>query len=294
MSNRDSLLQSEEVESGGAIPNSAHLEFSTTLTRPQILPTVLFSEPTAHGRELRTLDHLLPLLAHYPPERLCFICLDNSDDSSDPDSKLVSCCTRCYAVTHPGCWRDWRSSQASYARRTRVSGNRLAADPFLCSICKSGAARIQGEHVTIRWLEAFASFGRRSAHQVRVASGLFSALTGARGEDIRRPTTTDSDSDSSYDEEDFIDFIETEAELGSRGALSVFFCGNSKKFFLANSVFIILFLVLNVVISEADWIEETYQILGATLTLCMYGVLVTAYIMLKYQRILNQRYIGGT
>ena len=236
----------------------------------------------------RTFEHFLPLLTHCPPERLCFICLDGAEEDG---AKLVSCCSQCYAVTHTTCWKDWRWSQASHARRARVAGSRLASDPFLCSICKSGSARVEDERVTIRWLEAFSNFGQRSVHQVRAASGLFAALTGARGEEVRR--SSDNDSNASYDEEDFLDFVETEQELGNRGVRSTFFCGNSKKCIVGNIILFTFFIVGNGIISEIEVLPVSYQVMGNVLLIFAYLVCLAAYVNDRYQRIMNQRQLGS-
>ena len=241
-----------------------------------------------------TLEHFLPLLTHFPPERLCFICLDGTESEEDGSGKLVSCCSQCYAVTHAGCWRDWRSSQSSNARRTRVSGNRLISDPFLCSICKSGYARIDGERVPIRWLEAFAAFGQRSAiHQVRLASGLFSALTGARSEDVRGPVESADGEDGSYEEEEFLDFVESEGQLGSRGISSTFFCGNTSLCVMMNCVVLVLFLIGNAIVLQMNFLDgSTFLVMADTILIIVYLVFITVYVFYRYQRILNQRHLA--
>ena len=75
-------------------------------------------------------------------DRSCFICLED-------EPELVSCCSRCFGVAHKKCWKEWRSSQRLAAARTSSS----TRDPFLCSICKTGRARIQGETLSRDWIE---------------------------------------------------------------------------------------------------------------------------------------------
>ena len=81
----------------------------------------------------------LPLLG-----RTCFICLEE-------DEQLHSCCTQCFGVAHSRCWRDWRTNQRLSALRLQRQGG--GRDPFLCSICKTGRARLAGESVSREWLE---------------------------------------------------------------------------------------------------------------------------------------------
>jgi hypothetical protein len=88
------------------------------------------------------------LLLEHP--RACFICLEDDDE-------LVSCCTRCYGVAHARCWREWRANQRTSALRTRQSGNGRVRDPFLCSICKTGRARLEGESLHREWMETVLS-----------------------------------------------------------------------------------------------------------------------------------------
>ena len=226
-----------------------------------------------------------------PQERLCFICLDGSETAGDGGSKLVSCCSRCYAVTHPLCWTEWRGSQAHHARRSRLAGTRVNSDPFLCSICKSGSARIEGERVSVRWLEAFANFATQSgSHQVRFASGLFSALTGARDEARGgRVRIADADDEDDDDEEDFLDFMEAEHEANDPS----FFCGNSRKFFVLNLLMILLFIIFDMVLDQLGIVETSYIVMASVLTAIAYIVVLSSYVMIRYQRIVNQRRIGG-
>ena len=83
--------------------------------------------------------------------RACFICLED-------DEELVSCCTRCYGAAHSRCWKEWRANQRSSALRVRQAGGGAGSslatrDPFLCTICKSGRARLVGEVVNREWIE---------------------------------------------------------------------------------------------------------------------------------------------
>ena len=93
----------------------------------------------------------LPLLAPPPgSDRACFICLED-------DGELASCCSQCFGVAHARCWRECRASQRSNAIRSRMTGAGTVRDPFLCSICKTGRARVAGESVTREWMEVVLS-----------------------------------------------------------------------------------------------------------------------------------------
>jgi hypothetical protein len=223
--------------------------------------------------EMTNLDERQLSCVSLPTERMCFICLDGTESDSDP---LVPCCTRCYAVSHDKCWADWRSSQAGHARRLRLAGNRITADPFLCSICKSGSARVGGERVTIRWLESFANFGRSaSAHQVRFATGLFSALTNARNE-----TRT-----SSSDEEDFFEFMDSEVGNGN----SSFLCGNSKKFILINLLILTIGCIASMTISELGLVDGSILFLTGWIVFYVYLVILVGYGIWRFQTIMTRR-----
>jgi hypothetical protein len=89
--------------------------------------------------------HQVPMLG-----RCCFICLDD-------EGELISCCSRCYGVSHSRCWKEWRNSQRNSASRRRPGSSIRLADPFLCSICKTGRARLIGETVTRDWIEVVLS-----------------------------------------------------------------------------------------------------------------------------------------
>lgn len=209
-------------------------------------------------------------------ERLCFICLDGSE--ADEANNLVQCCTRCFTVAHTRCWREWRCSQASHARRARLSGNRVRMDPFICSICKSGSARLSGERVTVRWLESFANFATHTGHSIRFASGLFSALSGARNE---RAPDEETDSDTG---EDFLEFIE-EGGVNNMTLL----LGNVRRFFLVN-IIVIFCLILSVVIcNDFGLIETSFMVMSSIIAILAYVILVTTYIFLRYERLLNHR-----
>ncbi|KAF4752738.1 hypothetical protein FOZ62_026102, partial [Perkinsus olseni] len=107
---------------------------------------------------------------------------------------LVSCCDRCYAHVHRGCWAEWRQNQRMTALRSRLTGLRPSGtDPFLCSICKTGQACVDGESHDVAWLAAVtgtrSSRGRQSPWEVL---GSF----GAR---------SDNSSDSDEDDDLFAD-----------------------------------------------------------------------------------------
>lgn len=214
-------------------------------------------------------------------EGICFICLDGTEDLSSPDIRLVSCCSQCYAVTHIRCWKEWRLSQAAHARRVRVAGNRIGTDPFLCSICKSGAARLRGEWVSLRWLHSFANFGDDRGPRVRFASGLFAALTGAREENPTRPQ------DDEETDDDFLDYIENQPDSERVS----FFCGHTKKFLL------IVFALASgisgsiVALNQLNVVETSFLLMvSVTIILAFVGA-VTSYVLVRYNRLLNSRSI---
>ncbi|GAW83768.1 hypothetical protein, conserved [Plasmodium gonderi] len=70
----------------------------------------------------------------------CFICLEKNLE----DSHLISCCSLCTACVHKRCWYSWRKTQKLSSLRSRILGlNKL--DPLLCTICKTGTAKIKDE-----------------------------------------------------------------------------------------------------------------------------------------------------
>jgi len=106
-------------------------------------------------------------------ERACFICLEQDG----PEGELVSCCSTCYAVVHASCWQDWRTNQRAVAMRSRLLGQNPAANPFLCTICKSGTAMAPGDaEADLGWAEAAAA-------------------------QVERPDTVESDGDDSVEDE---------------------------------------------------------------------------------------------
>ena len=165
------------------------------------------------------------------------------------------------------------------ARRSRLAGNRVNADPFLCSICKSGSARIEGEQVSVRWLEAFANFANASGHQVRFASGLFSALTGARDESRWRGSPTASEDEDEHQEQDFLDFVESDA------GGSTLLCGNSRKFLAINLLLLLGLLIFDMVLDEAGIFETSYIVMFTIMVLLVYSASVASYVFIKYQRV---------
>ena len=276
--------------------SSQRTEIDETSNEP--LRPVRFLDPvlqhfilSRRSSQVSTQEHtpgaVLDMHAHnVPNERLCFICLDGTDDRSDVESSLVPCCSRCFAVTHPRCWKEWRRSQANYARRNRVAGNQINSDPFVCSICKSGSSRVTGELVSVRWLEAFASFSSSARNRVRVASGLFSALTGARQESHDEG---DLGGDEEDQEGDFLDFIEEEQERGS----GTFFCGDSKKFHVINFVLLITFGACVVSADEIGVAESSYIMLLVIISVGVYVLVLATYIFVRFQSLANRRRIQG-
>ncbi|CAD2114226.1 conserved Plasmodium protein, unknown function [Plasmodium vinckei] len=73
-------------------------------------------------------------------EFLCFICLEKNLK----DFVLYPCCSLCSAVVHKKCWYKLRKTQKLSSLRSKLLGlNKL--DPILCSICKTGVAKIEEE-----------------------------------------------------------------------------------------------------------------------------------------------------
>ena len=144
--------------------------------------------------------------------------------------------------------------------------------------------------MSVRWLEAFANCATQSSsHQVRFAYGLFSALTGARDRSRGgRVRIADAD-DEDDDEEDFLDFMEAEHEANDPS----FFCGNSRKFFVLNLLMILLFIIFDMVLDQLGIVQTSYIVMASVLTAIAYIVVLSSYVMIRYQRIVNQRRIGG-
>jgi hypothetical protein len=218
-------------------------------------------------------------------ERLCFICLDGS--SSEPSNHLLACCTRCFAAAHSHCWSSWRMSQANHARRLRISGTQINVDPFICSICKSGSARISGERVSRRWLEAFAFFGSLSNRTARLTTGLFSALSGSRNEQSVPSDTFQSTEEDS--EGDFLDFLEdADAERW------VLLTGGVRRFiginvFLATSVVISLLIMV-----QFFGFETSLCFILTLISAVTFFVSIGAYFFVRYERHMNVRRIEGS
>jgi hypothetical protein len=221
-------------------------------------------------------------------ERSCFICLDGRTDMKNPADFLLSCCSQCFAVAHRECWADWRGSQAGNARRTRITGNRISSDPFLCTICKSGLARVEGERVSLRWLESFTSLVSSTPNRLRAISGLFSALSGSLNGTISRGGDSESTS-SHFEEDDFFDFIDAETENDS----STFLCGNSKRYFALNMLGISLILTLFAILGKSGGFDTSFVVMAAVLSLILYGVVFASYVISRYTRIVNQRVVDG-
>ncbi len=152
-------------------------------------------------------------------------------------------------------------------------------DPFICTICKSGQAGVCGEYVTVRWLESFANFSRRASQRVRVASGLFSALTGARGERERE----DSDSlGEDNEEEEFIDSVE-------EGEISIV----NRKFFIINFLISLFYLIFICIITILYRIEIQYIILNLVLGALIHSIFIILYFFVKFQKFTNNRRLGN-
>ncbi|SBS91254.1 conserved Plasmodium protein, unknown function [Plasmodium malariae] len=79
-------------------------------------------------------------------ELFCFICLEKKLENS----LLLSCCSLCTACVHKKCWFSWRKTQKLSSLRSKLLGlNKL--DPLLCTICKTGTAKIEEER-DFNWL----------------------------------------------------------------------------------------------------------------------------------------------
>ncbi|SBT50342.1 conserved Plasmodium protein, unknown function [Plasmodium ovale wallikeri] len=79
-------------------------------------------------------------------ELFCFICLEKNLENSH----LLSCCSLCTACVHKKCWYSWRTTQKLSSLRSKLLGlNKL--DPLLCTICKTGTAKIE-EEKDFNWL----------------------------------------------------------------------------------------------------------------------------------------------
>ncbi|VWU48614.1 conserved protein, unknown function [Hepatocystis sp. ex Piliocolobus tephrosceles] len=79
-------------------------------------------------------------------ELFCFICLENDLENG----ALVSCCSLCTGRVHVKCWYNLREIQKLSSLRSKLLGlNKI--DPLICSICKTGKARIKHEK-DMKWL----------------------------------------------------------------------------------------------------------------------------------------------
>ena len=257
----------------------------STQTHPEDQPTAVSSrvhdntKSEASGSSPPVKNSLS--LGGMPLERVCFICLDTSNNHESIELRLVGCCSQCYAVSHIRCWKEWRVSQATHARRSRVAGNRVGTDPFLCSICKSGAARLRGEWVSLRWLHSFANFGDDRGPRVRFASGLFAALTGAREEARSRPEIEEESDD------DFLEYIENQSENDRVS----FLCGDTRKFIL---VFIAMVTALAgslVTLNQWGVLHSSFSLMTSVVILLGIVGVLTTYVLVRYNRLLNSRSI---
>jgi hypothetical protein len=202
-----------------------------------------------------------------PIERVCFICLD---DNHAEDDRLLPSCTRCCAMVHQSCWSNWRLSQSSHARRSRVSGIWSGSDPFLCSICKSGAARLEREIVSSRWLESFIDVNRSAYSYNRNSSGLFLALSRARNRE-------DEDEETENDD-----------EIGDFFSISPF--SFSSSLFTTQSLPVlalfvsILSIFAQVVIWKVFDLDTQLLVLSLTVTVCSTIGTVASAVLFEYQR----------
>ncbi|CDU20907.1 hypothetical protein YYC_01708 [Plasmodium yoelii 17X] len=89
-------------------------------------------KPVLHRKDINLEDE--------KTEFLCFICLEKNLKDFD----LYPCCSLCSAVVHKKCWYKLRKTQKLSSLRSKLLGlNKL--DPILCTICKTGVAKIEEE-----------------------------------------------------------------------------------------------------------------------------------------------------
>ncbi|KEG03889.1 conserved Plasmodium protein, unknown function [Plasmodium vinckei vinckei] len=81
-------------------------------------------------------------------EFLCFICLEKNSK----DFVLYPCCSLCSAVVHKKCWYKLRKTQKLNSLRSKLLGLNKS-DPILCSICKTGVAKIEEEGDDFKWAQ---------------------------------------------------------------------------------------------------------------------------------------------
>jgi hypothetical protein len=132
----------------------------------------------------------------------------------------------------------------------------------------------------VQWLEAFAHFSAGVRHPVRFASGLFTALTGARNESSSMAAEDDEDPER---EVDFLDFVE------DGGVDDTFLCGNNRKFVLINLLLVMGFLFFLTIVNQTGLIEPGYVIMCSVMVAVVYTVSLLTYIFLRYQRVMNHR-----
>lgn len=138
------------------------------------------------------------------------------------------------------------------------------------------------ERVSIRWLESFANFARSAtSHQVRFATGLFSALSGARDEARSRESPIESDG-SGEPEDDFFDYIDSELEQGHSSLVS-------HKFILINALVFGVLLLIYAALSELKLIDDELVFLTGLVTLCAYVVVLVGYVIWKFHKIMTRR-----
>jgi len=182
----------------------------------------------------------LPLLAPPGSDRACFICLEDDGD-------LVSCCSQCFGVAHTRCWRECRTSQRSNAIRSRMTGTSSLRDPFLCSICKTGRARMQGETVSREWMEV-------------VLSAVL--MRSRRGRD---------------EPEEQLDMFEDMDDQTLRLCCT-------RKCAILNTAFFTLILLITTSLITYEYFSPSSVILYATLLLMQFLVAQVTYLIARYRR----------
>lgn len=190
------------------------------------------------------------LLLSEESTRACFICLEEAEE----ENALVSCCTRCYGVAHARCWREWRANQRSVALRLRQSGGSgsfSSRDPFVCTICKTGRARLVGEVVNREWIET-----------------VLGAVVAVRGGGGRGSSDTDM----------FEDFETLELQES-------FVCC-SRKFVYVN-IFFLLSVGLGITVASnfLEWLSAGSAVLAAFLLVTQWLVFLTAWAVSERRRL---------
>jgi len=117
---------------------------------------------------------------------------------------------------------------------------------------------------------------------VRFASGLFSALTGARDERQSRQSIAD---ESDSEEEDFIEFFEN--EIGDPSAQLL--CGSNKKFVAINILLIFLFILTDIILIQFGIVDEANLLMTTLVVMYVWAIVIATYVYIRYQQSMNQQ-----